>query len=1048
MAFKHAKPALALVAAAVSSCFITANAASLLAPAQSNMPVEPQEAVVGTATRTDPSPTSDPRMMERRPLLKSMMADTNCNDSAFGTAQGAALVSLIKSSTTNCVNGLFSLTGSNARNTFNEAKIITALEELGRLGARYDGSNKDSIHQVVLFLRAGYYVQYYHEKDVGAYGPAVKAAQQKALDAFFGNKAIYTVSPDNGKILGEAIIFIDSAEENARYMPLMKQMLNSFGDAQLKDNSVRNAYNSIFSVYFRGHQNADFQALVKADGSYATVLHDFYRRQFKLRGTGSEFMLANAARELARFLKYPERKAEVQPLLRGMITDNPIKGAGSSIWAAAVDGATYYDGSNCSYYGTCNYKEDLKAAILPITHKCGPTVTIRAQEMSAEQLANSCDVLSKEEKLFHYGTFGNTDPLASPPVANDNNTSLEVVVFDDYNNYNTYAGTLFGISTDNGGMYLEGNPSKPGNQARFIAHEASWKRPTFEVWNLQHEYIHYLDARYNLEGDFGKSNKYETTWWGEGVAEYLSYQNNYSAAIDEGRKNTYKLSTIFKNNYSMADYSNRAYRWGYLAVRFMYERQRADLESLLSNTRSGDYASYTTKLASMGARHDAEFAQWLTTVGTGGEFVGGKPFGPSGSNTAPQLNGLRDVSSNVGQAIPALSFIVADKETASGELKVTAVASDSSLIPASGLILGGSNGQRTLTINPAAGKSGEATVTVTVSDGKLSSQSSFKVKIVAVAGNTAPQLSGLANVSTKLGQAIPAMRFSVTDKETAAGELKVTAVASDSSLIPASGLILGGSNGQRTLSIAPAAGKTGETTVTVTVSDGKLSSQASFKVTIAAGAVNTAPQLSGLVDIAAKLGQAIPAMRFSVADKETAASQLKVTAVASDSSLIPASGLILGGSDGQRTLSIIPAAGKTGESTVTVTVSDGALSSQSSFKVKLSADGSTCPVERKDSLNDGCVRTNIGSNYSAWYWIYVPQGTTRLTLTTSGGEGNADMFVKSRNWPSPTDHDAQSSNPGNNEQVVIENPQGRTYYHIQLQAKQSFKGLSLSAKLN
>ena len=77
------------------------------------------------------------------------------------------------------------------------------------------------------------------------------------------------------------------------------------------------------------------------------------------------------------------------------------------------------------------------------------------------------------------------------PVANDNNKSLELVVFDDYTNYNKYAGAIYGISTDNGGMYLEGNPADVNNQARFIAHEASWLRPTFSVWNLEHEYVHY-----------------------------------------------------------------------------------------------------------------------------------------------------------------------------------------------------------------------------------------------------------------------------------------------------------------------------------------------------------------------------------------------------------------------------------------------------------------------------------------------------------------------------------------------------------------------------
>src|SRR5690625_7201199 len=77
-----------------------------------------------------------------------------------------------------------------------------------------------------------------------------------------------------------------------------------------------------------------------------------------------------------------------------------------------------------------------------------------------------------------------------------------MLTFHSSSDYETYAGTLFGIDTNNGGMYLEGDPSVPGNQARFIAYEAEWLRPEFDVWNLTHEYIHYLDGRYIWYGMF------------------------------------------------------------------------------------------------------------------------------------------------------------------------------------------------------------------------------------------------------------------------------------------------------------------------------------------------------------------------------------------------------------------------------------------------------------------------------------------------------------------------------------------------------------------
>ena len=45
----------------------------------------------------------------------------------------------------------------------------------------------------------------------------------------------------------------------------------------------------------------------------------------------------------------------------------------------------------------------------------------------------------------------------------------------------------------------------------------------FAVWNLRHEFTHYLDGRYNVQGDFQQSSQYDTIWWSEGMAEYATH---------------------------------------------------------------------------------------------------------------------------------------------------------------------------------------------------------------------------------------------------------------------------------------------------------------------------------------------------------------------------------------------------------------------------------------------------------------------------------------------------------------------------------------------
>jgi microbial collagenase len=80
-----------------------------------------------------------------------------------------SLVSLIKSSDINCINDLFSVSGSQANAIFKESQMVTVANAFRNAASSYNGTNS-SIAQMVLFLRAGYYVQFY-DKAVGNYGP-------------------------------------------------------------------------------------------------------------------------------------------------------------------------------------------------------------------------------------------------------------------------------------------------------------------------------------------------------------------------------------------------------------------------------------------------------------------------------------------------------------------------------------------------------------------------------------------------------------------------------------------------------------------------------------------------------------------------------------------------------------------------------------------------------------------------------------------------------------------------------------------------------------
>jgi microbial collagenase len=232
--------------------------------------------------------------------------------------------------------------------------------------------------------------------------------------------------------------------------------------------------------------------------------------------------------------------------------------------------------------------------------------------MTQTQHQAACEKMGFEEGYFHTRL-----ETGNQPVADDHNTQLQVNIFDSSDDYGKYAGPIFDISTNNGGMYLEGDPSKPGNIPNFIAYEASYANPDHFVWNLEHEYVHYLDGRFDMYGDFSHPTE-KVVWWSEGVAEYVANEDNNPKAIETIKDgSTYTLSEIFETTYDGFDV-DRIYRWGYLAVRFMFERHMDDVNRMLVETRSGNWSQYKVIINQWAVQYQSEFEQWQQQLVSGG----------------------------------------------------------------------------------------------------------------------------------------------------------------------------------------------------------------------------------------------------------------------------------------------------------------------------------------------------------------------------------------------------------------------------------------------
>ncbi|MDK2777442.1 MAG: tandem-95 repeat protein [Pseudomonadota bacterium] len=416
-----------------------------------------------------------------------------------------------------------------------------------------------------------------------------------------------------------------------------------------------------------------------------------------------------------------------------------------------------------------------------------------------------------------------------------------------------------------------------------------------------------------------------------------------------------------------------------------------------------DADSLTYAIDSAAAEFGASLSATLLSLNPQADYHG------SGSITVSVSDGSATDSVTFGLTINAVNdapliSAVADQsidedDSLSLTLEATDVDGDSlvfSLLSApaeSGAELNGS----TLTFTPVADYYGSGSVGIQVSDGSLSSSTSFTLTINAV--NDIPQFTSASNF-TLAAEELLSLTLTADDKETASDALVFSLDSYDSAALTAS---LSGS----LLSVTPVSGVSGTSTLTVSVSDGTVSSSQDIILTILS-ADNQAPQWDSLPAVSLLAGSSA-AVTLSASDPDD--DSLTFTVLSSSS------GLSASLSGDQLTISAAESATDSGS--VAVRVSDGVLTADSSVSVTVypafsltqdstaNSDGAVLSAGLNDVLfslsgGDSALSVSVfynGSNRddllsydssSGDYTLALPDsgafaGTYTLTVTDSQG---------------------------------------------------------------
>ncbi|MGC8743067.1 MAG: hypothetical protein ACP5T0_04220 [Verrucomicrobiia bacterium] len=243
---------------------------------------------------------------------------------------------------------------------------------------------------------------------------------------------------------------------------------------------------------------------------------------------------------------------------------------------------------------------------------------------------------------------------------------------------------------------------------------------------------------------------------------------------------------------------------------------------------------------------------------------------------------------------------------------------------------------------------------------------------VYVAPNFPPAVSQIANQTIQMNHSTGTIPFTVSDDWTPANNLLITAASTNTDLIPTANIVLSGTGTNRTVTVTPISGQTGESLITITVTDDSgESASVSFLVTVLAP--NNPPVISDIPDKQYFITSVPAPIQFTAYDMETPSESLTISASADNTTLISA--LILGGSGTNRTLTLLLAPNQTGSANVTISVSDGVYITTKTFKVNVNP---IVLLEERFNYTDGSIITNSG-----FFWN-AHSGTTGQTMVVNG----------------------------------------------------------------
>lgn len=529
------------------------------------------------------------------PSLQRLAAENSAPYSMayLNTLSEEELVGLLREISFRDIPELFKFNPDTQTFYSNQDRVQALIDALEESGHQYTATDSKGIETLVEVLRSGFYLGYYNEPLNYLMDKTFLQRMFPALGAIADNPnfSMGTIEQDQvvrsfGNMIGNVSVNSEIIQKSTKILQQFNQNFNEYSQSASKGNAVYGVMSGIGYVLMWALDQTDKAAISGQIDDYLNEIAMIARvNQFD---DGNAWVINNGLYYIGHLGSYHTNPQKGNQVLTEALDSLDYLGY-QYLLSAQLINQIYKD---TNFNGIkINYNSEIVPAAegkyLPKYYEFDDgTMIMRTGAQVAEDKIKRLYWASKEVKSEFHRVFGSDEPV-------DPNQVDEILTMIIYNSPTEYKinSLLYGLSTDNGGLYMEG-------MGTFFTYE---RTPAQSIYTLEelfrHEFTHYLQGRFLVPGLWGQNPIYDNgrmPWFEEGGAELFAGSTRTQNILPR-RSMIMNMKSDGPSGWMSAaetlysDYGDfKFYRYAYVLQYHMYKNNRIMLDTLGEHIAQSD----------------------------------------------------------------------------------------------------------------------------------------------------------------------------------------------------------------------------------------------------------------------------------------------------------------------------------------------------------------------------------------------------------------------------------------------------------------------------